>query len=156
MAGSTTVVRDTFLEYARRGVFRGFDHRETEEGAEFRFYWLGPRPFHVRFTRERDTLTVDRLLPAIREDSPVLTDLEQLLRERAEGDLPPHRMVDPGRAEVELVRQQDDHLGLVLRVVDGHHEYGVRKLLNLVNEIWVRLQDAHQRYLWEAFDAPME
>lgn len=154
---AATVVRDTLLEYAERGVFRGFDHEDEGAGAtSFRFVWLADRPFHLTFDRDRSTLIFERLLPGADEDQEVRSDLEELVRELQEGDLPEHRSVDPDRATVELRSQSDGDVALVLRVLNGDFEYGVRRILNLANEIWVRLNYAHQRYLWEEFDAPME
>lgn len=156
-AAPADVVRDTLLEYAERGVFRGFDYRKGGEGTtDFRFVWLADRPFHVVFDEKSCTLTFERLLPGAGEDSEVRADLEELVRERQKGDVPEHRRVDPDRATVELVSQEGGDAALVLRVRNEDFEYGVRRILNLVNEIWVRLNYAHQRYLWDEFDAPME
>lgn len=157
-APAAEVVRDTLLEYAERGVFRGFDREEASGGrTDFRFVWLAERSFHLTFDEEASTLTFQRLLPAAGEDPEVLSDLEELVQQRQGGELPEHRSVDPERARVELTRQGDEgDVGLELRIRNEDFEYGVRKILNLVNEIWVRLNYAHQRYLWEEFDAPME
>lgn len=149
-------VRDTLFEYAQRGVFRGFDHRDGDEGAEFRFSWLLRRPFRVTYDRSGPTLALEGLLPEADEWPDVRSDLEGLLEDRVEGGLPAHRAVDPDRAAVELRSRDDGGLDLVLHVRRDAHEYGTRKLLNLAHEIWVRLNDAHQRYLWEAQGAPME
>lgn len=149
------MVRETLLEYARRGVFRGFEHRDTDRGEDFWFHWIGPRAFHVTYDREEGTIAARELLPGAGSEPSVREDLDRLLRERMEGTLP-HRSLDPDKAEVALVDPGEGDLDLVLRVRDEDLEYGARKLLNLVNEIWVRLNDRHQRYLWEHFDAPME
>lgn len=193
------MVRDTLLEYARRGVFRGFDHQETGNGIVFRFYWMGPRPYRLDLRAGADgtdTLTARGLLPAVDDHPGLRTDLEGLLDRRAaataewedaatapipagrEGEpegsaaptagdpdggadreaatLPAHRTVDPTRASAALSADGAGGLDLVVTVEDGHHEYATRKLLNLINEIWVRLQDRHQRYMWEVFQAPRE
>ena len=219
----TEIVRDTLLEYAERGVLRGFDHdagpaappasspegetaREGEPSASFRFFWLGPRPFRITLDDQGRRLTAVGLIPGIEGFPDVRADLERLVEERigAPDDEGPssvrrnqtdlsssllsHRRVDPEKATVALVpgseprtgrpvedptgdptgrpgssengdadeRARPDHLDLVLNVRGRHHEYAVRKLLNLINEIWVRLQDRHQRYLWKHFDASME
>lgn len=154
---SARVVRDTLLEYARRGVFRGFDHQDTEEGVLFRFHWMGPRPYRIALragTEGTDALVARHLLPAVKEYPDLRSDLEELLADRA--SQPPHRQIDPDRASAVLTTDEDGGLEIVLSVRNGHHEYATRKLLNLINEIWVRLQDRHQRYLWEVFQAPRE
>ena len=174
------VVGDTLREYAERGVFRGFDEREdpgavrgegVDEGvvSSFHFFWLGPRPFHITLDSAGETLTARGLLPSVDAHPAVREDLERLIEERAGGSeadgrdagLPPHRRIDPEKATAALVSRQEEpdsaeHLDLVFTVRSGHHEYAVRKLLNLINEIWVRLQDRHQRYMWEELQAPME
>lgn len=151
------VVRDTLLEYARRGVFRGFDHEDTSEGVVFRFHWMGPRPYQIALRTAgdgTDSLVARRLLPAVSEHPGLQSDLETLLADRA--SLPPHRRVDPDRASATLTPDGAGALELVVSIRNGHHEYATRKLLNLINEMWVRLQDRHQRYLWEVFQAPRE
>lgn len=182
------IVLDTLREYAERGVFRGFDHhghpgsetREDGEGgvASFRFFWLGPRPFHIDVSPDGATLRVRSPLPALARYPAVRSDVERMIDERldmGEGPLPPHRRIDPEMVSVELVTasRPDSDTGagestgsgtpggeasvdLVVTIREGHHEYAVRKVLNLIHEIWVRLQDRHQRYLWEEFQAPME
>lgn len=149
-------VGDALLEYARRGVIRGFDRRETEDGAEFRFYWLLRRSFVVRFDGAASTLTLEGLLPEGAEHPEVRADVQRLLDDRMEGRVPPHRAVDPERAGVEVHDGDGRDLVLVLHVRNDEHAYGVRKLLNVAHEVWVRLNDAHQRYLWDAYRAPME
>lgn len=189
---SARVVRDTLLEYARRGVFRGFDHQESDGGIVFRFYWMGPRPYHLVLkpgSDGTDTLTARDLLPVVDDHPGLRADLEGLVGDRSaefedesdsgggagedgsaapsdggpEGEpnrdaatLPPHRRIDPALASAALAPDGRGGLDLVISVRNGQHEYAARKLLNLINEIWVRLQDRHQRYMWEVFQAPME
>ena len=178
------IVRRTLLEYAERGVFRGFDHQfeslddEAGRRATFRFFWIGPRPFRISLSPEGRTLTAEGLLPDLDDHPEVLEDLEPFVARRVgdgeDGDsgeyhgigsaesgshpsLPAHRRIDPEKARPSLTpRPGPEGADLVVSIRNGHHEYAVRKLLNLINEIWVRLQDRHQRYLWHAFQAPME
>ncbi len=194
---SADIVRDTLREYAERGVFRGFDHsrhagQESGEDGEkgfassFRFFWLGPRPFHIDVSPDGAILGVRNPLPALARYPAVRSDVERMIDERldmGEGPLPPHRRIDPETVSLELttasrpasgpasrpgsdtgardstgsgVTDAEASLDLVVTIREGHHEYAVRKVLNLIHEIWVRLQDRHQRYLWEEFQAPME
>jgi len=178
------IVRRTLLEYAERGVFRGFDDRfeDVDDGADpratFRFFWIGPRPFRISLSPDGRTLAAEGLLPDIDGHPEVLEDLEPFVARRVGVDedddsgedhgtgsaesgsqppLPAHRRIDPDRAGASLVPHAGPaRVDLVVSIRNGHHEYAVRKLLNLINEIWVRLQDRHQRYLWDAFEAPME
>lgn len=166
------IVRRTLLEYAERGVFRGFDHRfeDVDDGADrratFRFFWIGPRAFRISLGPDGRTLAAEGLLPDIDGYPEVLEDLEPFVSRRGGDDegedgsdprLPAHRRIDPAKARASLVSYAGPaRVDLVVSIRNGHHEYAVRKLLNLINEIWVRLQDRHQRYLWDAFEAPME
>lgn len=224
---SFRVVRDTLLEYAERGVFRGFDvHVEDPLDAEvdagdptlppdvpgrvtFHFFWIGPGPFRLSLGPDGRTLSAEGILPRVADHPGVREDLDGFVGERARGvpeveaggrpdepvgrsqrdegpgraegigrdgrdeggerdgrdgrderpsgpTLPPHRRIDPEKARASLVPGADGDLDLVVSILSDHHEYAVRRLLNLINEIWVRLQDRHQRYLWDVFEAPME
>ena len=152
----TAVIRDTLEEYATRGVLRGFTHRETPDGrTEFLFGWVQRRPFRVVYDDETRTLRVDRFLPAVPAGSALHADLERFVASRASGTLPPHRAVDPKRARLEL-SSQDDEVSLSLAILRNQYRYGVRRLLNVVSEIFVLLNASHQEYMWEQFEVPME
>ncbi|MFP3947441.1 MAG: hypothetical protein ACOC8K_09500 [Gemmatimonadota bacterium] len=169
------IVHDTLREYAERGVFRGFDAAslpgpDAGEGGDggpvfsFRFFWLGPRPFRIDLSPDGDTLAVRDPLPALARHPAVRAEVERMIEERlaptTEGFLPPHRRIDGEKVSAKLVPSSgprgEDSFDLVLTIRDAHQEYAVRKVLNLIHEIWVRLQDRHQRYLWEELQAPME
>jgi hypothetical protein len=150
------VVRRTLREYLDRGIFSGFHEQRGRNGTvAFSFFWLTDRPFRLVCDGRRATLQLRDLLPHVPARSALDRDLRDLLHTRVDGDLPRHRMVDSKRAVVSL-RNRQGSLSLVLTVKNNQYTYGVRKLLNLTNEIFVRLYDSHQEYMWEQFNAPQE
>ncbi len=151
-----TDVRARLQEYAERGVFRGLAERPARRGRhEFTFRWLAPAPFTLSYDSASGTLAFRGLLPNVPARSPLAGALRRFVRGRAAADLPPHRRVDPERADVRcFVRRSALSLEVVAR--EHHHGYGVNRAVNLVHEIFMHLHTYFPEYMWENFDAPQE
>ena len=149
-------VRARLQEYAERGVFRGLAERPARRGRhEFTFRWLAPSPFTLRYDSASGTLAFRDLLPNVPARSPLAGALRRFVRGRAAAELPPHRRVDPERADVRcFVRRSALSLEVVAR--EHHHGYGVNRAVNLVHEIFMHLHTYFPEYMWENFDAPQE
>jgi hypothetical protein len=151
-----SVVRKVLQEYADRGILRGFNERQGRSGkTEFTFLWLTEYPLHLVCDAQNASVRFNNLLPAMPAKSTAYADLRKFLKERVEGDLPKHRMVAPGRAAVRFVNRQGS-VSLVLTVHRNQYRYGVKTILNLVNEIFLLLQRSHTEYMWEHFNLPQE
>lgn len=151
-----SVVRKTLQEYADRGIFRGFSEHQGRSGkTEFTFLWLTEYSLHLVCDARNASVRFNDFLPAMPVKSAVYADLRKFLRERVEGDLPKHRMVAPGRAAVRFVNRHGS-VSLVLTVYRNQYRYGVKTILNLVNEIFLLLQRSHTEYMWEHFNLPQE
>ncbi len=152
------VVHDTLQNYAQRGVFGSFH----QNGPLFRFTWLWNLPFQIRFDARRQTLTFPALFP---KAAAIETELRRFVRSCCSQERLEHRRVDPKCLKVTCVRRQGA-ISLVCQVQGrkskaltldgaGDYEYGVKKAINLVSEIFLTfLNTEHPQYLVEHFQRP--
>jgi hypothetical protein len=150
------VVRRGLQAYADRGVFRGLDEVNTRSSKnDFRFVWLGSRRLDFSFDVQKSLLKFNNLLPNVPAKSILYADLKQLLKSRSDRRIPKHRRVDPRRAEVSCANR-GGNVSIALTVKNNQYAYGLNKLVNLVHEIFVHLNDSDPDYMSENFDAPRE
>lgn len=150
------VVRNGLRVYADRGVFRGLDELKTRNGkGSFTFVWLGDRPLECGIDTQRSLLTFKHLLPNVPSNSVLYSDLKRFLKSRSESHLPKHRRIDEKRAKVGCVNRAGN-VSIELKVRNNQYAYGLNRLINLVHEIFVQLNDSHPDYMCENFDAPQE
>ncbi len=146
-------VAETLESYAQRGVFKGFSRRPVGHGkAAFRIAWHRDRVFELIFDLKTGAMRFSTLLPNVPADSTMYRELKEFIKSRHATDLPEHRRIDCDRAQVRAHNRAGD-VSLVLRVSDGDFEYGTRKLIHLVHEIFLTfLVDGHLDYMVETFD----
>ena len=82
-----------------------------------------------------------RLVPTTRPRCLVLPvthlqDPMRLIQARTRLDLPDHRRLDPRKVRVQLGKR-NSNVTLTLQVLDGDDEYGARRLIHLVHEIFL-------------------
>jgi len=153
---SANVVRQGLLRYADRGVLRRLDESKTHKGKQsFKFLWVGNRPLEFETDTETAVLTFKRLLPNVPPTSGLYADLKRFLESRSGSELPKHRRIDPKRAEVLWVNRRAS-VSIALKVKNNQYAYALNRLVNLVHEIFVQLNDSHPDYMCENFDAPQE
>jgi hypothetical protein len=143
-------------EYVDRGVFQelNVDWKEGES-AQFDFGWLYAQPYTLLFDPSTNTLQFADLLPRMEQSSMMHTELEAFLKARVDPSLPDHRRVD--ESLVTLSSGLDDGvLALKLRLNGPHYEYGTRKLINLVHETFLFLNEYWADYMWKNFQVNME
>ncbi len=147
-------VRDVLQGYAGRGVFRGFSAGTVRGGkAAFRMTWHYRRVFEMVVDLRQHTLRFPRLLPEVAADSPLYRELKAFVRDRHDDALPEHRRIDRKRAEAKPAIRQGV-VSLAMKVNDGDYEYATRKLIHLVQEIFLTFlaNGSHLEYLVETFD----
>lgn len=147
-------VRSKLGELAERGVLREF--REVgSKGPKtvFVFHWLERRPLIFVYDDARKTVQFKNCLP--RTDAEVAAHLRRYIKGRSDKALPPHRRIDPGRAEARLVRRGGD-ASLVVQIKRNQVSYGVTKLLNLLNEVFVQLHGEFFEYMVREFDVSQD
>lgn len=150
------VVRRNLRKYADRGVFRGLNEVTPRSGKQsFTFVWLGNRPLEFGIDKKTGLLTFKRLLPNVPPKSALYSELKHFLASRQDRDLPKHRRIDAKRAEVGWVNRAGN-VSITLKVRNNQYAYGLNRLVNLVHEIFVQLNDTHPDYMCENFDVPQE
>ena len=150
------VVRTAIRDYADRGVFRRLDDVRTRNGTHaFRFLWLGDRPLEFNVDIGKSILIFKKLLPNISSKSPLYSELKDFIKGRSKVDLPAHRRIDPKRAEVVCINRSGN-VSIGLKVKKNQYAYSLNRLVNLVHELFVELNDLHPDYMCENFDVPQE
>jgi len=143
--------------YAERGMFRSYS-RTPDQGDVLRycFTWIVPEPFHVLFCPATGELTFENLLPGIPRGSDLELQLKAFIRGFADPERPEHRRVDPTRLGVRWLRRRGK-VSLTFRITGGDYDYGVRKAVNVVNEIFLGfLTVYHPDYMVRNFQASQE
>lgn len=136
-AGPIQVVADALEHYARRGVFRGFSKVSERGGkATFRIVWHHDHKFDCVLDSAAGTLRFPALLPQVPSGSEMDKAFRAYVKSRQLESLPEHRRIDPARAKA-TVTNRAGTLSLWLKVLDGDYEYGARKLVNLVHEVFL-------------------
>jgi hypothetical protein len=147
------LVAETLEGYAKRGVFKGFSRGPVSRGkATFRIAWHRDRVFELIFDPKTSAMRFPAVLPNVPADSTMYRELKKFIQSRHSTDLPEHRRIDSDRAQVRSFNRADN-VSLVLQVNPGDCEYGTRKLIHLVHEIFLTfLVDGYQDYMVETFD----
>ncbi len=151
---SLETVSQTLEDYAQRGVFRSFSKGETRSGkTEFKLLWHRRKTFMLVFDSERDTLRFRLVLPNVPADSAMYASLKQFLSSRRTVKDRPHRNVDPEKAAIRPYNR-GGAVSLGIQVMDADFEYGTRKLINLVNEIFLGflVDGPYYEYMIDNFD----
>jgi hypothetical protein len=123
--------------YAERGVFRGYSRGPgSNRKASFRLLWHRDRLFDLILDLDKHTLRFPLVLPQVDPKSPMYEKFKEFLKSRQSDELPEHRRIDPSKARVRSLNRSGS-VSLTLEVRDGDYEYGARKLIHLVHEIYL-------------------
>lgn len=149
-------VRTALQQYADRGVFRGFSEAKSRNGRlTFTFLWQTPRRLEFVADTDKQILVFRNLLPNVPAGSSMYGELRQFLNGLHDRQVPKHRRIERGRAEVSCATR-GGNLSISLRVKNNQYAYGVNKLVNLAHELFVHLSDCYADYLAEEFGMPQE
>ncbi|MBI3678805.1 MAG: hypothetical protein HY235_00115 [Acidobacteria bacterium] len=123
--------------YASRGVFRGFSRGAARQGkAVFKMTWHKDRSFELIVDAKRNTLRIPVVLPEVPSNSAMYRELEQFLESRESPTLPEHRRIHTAKARIRAANR-GGNVSVTLTVQDGDFEYGARKLINTIHEIFM-------------------
>lgn len=148
------VVAKALAGYAERRVFQGFSRGLAAGGkATFQIAWHRGRVFALTFDARAGTLRLPELLTGIPADSTMYEELKAFIRSRESDELPDHRRLDARKIQVRTYSRNGNVL-LVVKIKDRDVEYAVRKLVHLINEIYLTfLADGkYFDYLVETFN----
>jgi hypothetical protein len=140
--------------YAERGIFRAYGDRPSEDGRYcFSFRWHTDVPLNVVYDPARRELSFCEILPAVGGDAEMYRDLKQFVRARFSRAVPEHRRIDVRKTTATL-KQRGGAVSLIVVLKDAHLEYGVRKAVNLVHELFACClrQPLYFQYMVEHFD----
>ena len=153
---SLNTVRQILQTYADRGVFRGFNEVKTGRGLPaFKFVWMIQHQMELSVDTAKHVLGFRRLLPGVPASSTLYAELKDFIRERHDRELPAHRRIDPGRAEVSC-SNRGGFVSISLKVKRNQYAYGTNRIVNLAHELFVHLRNTYPDYLVENFDVPQE
>lgn len=148
------VVAQVLAGYAERRVFHGFSRGSTAGGkVTFRISWHRGRVFELVFDAKTCALRLPDVLTDIPAGSQMFADLKGFIHSRQSDELPEHRRIDERKVGIRTYCRNGAIL-LVMKAKDGDSEYAVRKLVHLVNEIYLTfLADGNYfEYLVETFE----
>jgi hypothetical protein len=150
------VVAEVLQDYARRGVFQGCQAVPGRNyKTAFHFGWAYHQPYTLTCNPQQGKLVFVDLLPRIVNNSLIHREIKAFLKERSSPMLPEHRRVDPLRVTVKS-RLVDGVLSLEMTIADGDYNYATTKLINLVHELFLFLNEHWADYMWENFQVSME
>ena len=149
-------VRSVLADYDTRGVFGGLvETRIRKDVTQFQFSWLYRRKYTVELNERTATLTVRDCFPHVPPRSDLHGGIIDFLKHRSSDELPKHRRLDANRAEVSC-RNRGGSVSLYLKVKRNQYRYGARKLINLLHETFLMIDQYFTEYLYEYFDLPEE
>ena len=87
--------------------------------------------------------------------SEIVAAMRSMVAERSTRALPEHKRIDTRRARLACTASKGS-FSLSVKIRGWNQQYAVSKTLNLVNEMFVTLHDAHPDYLVEHFGISQE
>lgn len=146
--GEGKLVGDLLQEYAEKGVFRGFSPLgNSGRVAVFRVLWHRSQLFEWRWNGAKQSLRISCVLPAVPAKSSMYREFKAWLQARQDDALPDHRRCDRNKVTLKTYNRGGD-VALTLAVLDGDVEYGVRKVVKLVNEIYLDFLSSGLYFDW--------
>ena len=151
---SIETIESALEHYANRGVFRGFGRGPQKQGKPtFKIVWHHDKLYELIFDPKKTTLRFPILLPSVPADSDMYRAFKEYVKARLSDSLPEHRRIDKNKVGVRPYNR-GGNISLSLKIKDNDLEYGVRKLVHLVHEIFLDFLSSglYYDYLVEHFD----
>jgi hypothetical protein len=99
-------------------------------------------------------LSFKNLLPGVPAGSDLNARLKAFIKGRSSNDQPEHRRLDPKRVSIRYSNLRGN-VSITFLVVKDDYQYGVKKALNVINEIFVGFLNVHfPEYTVEHFRRP--
>ena len=127
-------------------MFRGFSRGPS---GRFQIVWHRDRQFDLIVDSRRGTIRCPLVLPQV--GSAMYRQFRAFLNSCQDPALPEHRRVDSRKAGVTCANRGGD-VSLTMTLRGRDYEYGVRKFIHLIQEIYLVFLVEHFEYQVEAFD----
>jgi len=98
-------------------------------------------------------LTFPALLPQATKE--IVAEMRSLVAARSTRAVPEHKRIDARRARLACTVRNGD-FSVSVKILGRNQKYAVSKTLNLVNEMFVALHEAHPDYLIQHFGISQE
>lgn len=157
MTSSTQAVETvtaTLEHYATRGIFRGFSPvSEKNNQTTYRMVWHRDQGFEFIVDTTKNTLRIPVVLPSVPSNSEMYAAFKEYVKRRKNQDLPDHRKIDETKLGIKVFNRAGN-VSLTATVLDGDFDYGTRKLVHLVHEIYMDflMDGRNYDYLVETFN----
>ena len=142
-------------DYARRGLFRGFNKRPARAGvATFDLVWHYDLNFQLVADTKTKTVSIPIALPRLPARSWLYRDFKAFVKSRHSSALPDHRRIDKAKAHVRCAKRRGD-VALTAAVKDGDYEYALQRLIHLVHETFLLflVENYYREYLVDCLGA---
>jgi hypothetical protein len=134
---SVAIVTGVLEGYAEKAVFRGFSAHPGAKGqATYRMVWHHDRPFEMVLDAGAKTLQFPEVLPGVSARSPMYRELQAFLKVRQSDQVPEHRRVNPAKTRMAMANKRGI-VSVKAMVKDGDFDYGTRKIIQMVHEIFL-------------------
>ncbi len=117
----------------------------------YKVVWHRDRALDVVVDTRQHRVSCPLLLPQVPPDSEMYRALREFVRSRQDACLPEHRRIDAKKARLACGNGGGD-VSLGLTILSGDYEYGVRKFVHLVHEIFVAFLSEYLDYQVEVFE----
>jgi hypothetical protein len=107
--------------------------------------WLHDRPLDMVMDQAKKILGFPQLLPGLALDPALYANFREFLDSRHSEEVPEHCRIDPKTARARSLNKGGD-VCLTLSVEGGDYEYGIRKIIHLVDEIFKNFLGDYYEY----------
>jgi hypothetical protein len=109
--------------------------------------WHRSQRFEWIYDTAAQRLRVACVLPNVIPNSPMHREFKVWLKDRQNDTLPEHRRCDRNKLQLKCINR-GGNLSLTASIVDGDIDYGVRKLVALINEIYLDFLSSGLYFEW--------
>lgn len=112
--------------------------------------WHRDRPFNLTVDTRRGAIRCPLVLTQLPAGSAMYREFRAFLKACQSADRPEHRRIDNRKARVTCANRGGD-VSLTMNIGDADYEYGIRKFIHLIQEIYLVFLSEHFEYQVEAF-----
>jgi hypothetical protein len=131
------VVGNVLQTYAKRGVFRGYAEGESRRGKTvYKMLWHYGLVFELELDAKTGTLLFPIVLPHVTSRSAMYQAFKPFIDAFSSTKVPEHRRIDKTKMRISAPILAGN-VAVRAKVLDGDFDYATRKLVHLVQEIFL-------------------